>query len=115
MSLQFPTLAAADRLASATDFRLSQPATGSPWLESSVGAVVCTAGLMPLGTVAERQAMARRLVACLNACQGLELAVIEAAVRDRRRPLRALFDRRHRAPVATPVQANPFLSGLATA
>lgn len=110
-----PTLAAADRLASATYIRLTQCATGAPWIEASIGPLMSTAGLMPLGTAHERQALARRIVACLQVCQGLDIETIEAAVRDRQRPIGALFDRRQRTGVRAAAPVTPSLGRLATA
>lgn len=109
-----PTLAAADRLAGATYIRLSQGTSGAPWIEASVGPLLSTAGLMPLGTPQERQALARRIVACLQVCQGLDIDTIEAAVRDRQRPVGALFDRRQRPALRGPA-ATPAAAALLTA
>jgi hypothetical protein len=103
------TLAAADRLACATFIRLTQGPSGAPWIEASVGPLLSTAGLMPLGSLAERQALARRIVACLQVCQGLSTEAIEAAARDHRRPVPSLYDRRQRAVLP------PSLARLATA
>lgn len=110
-----PTLAAADRLASATYIRLTQGATGAPWIEASIGPLMSTAGLLPLGSAIERQALARRIVACLQVCQGVDVETIEAAVRDRQRPIGALFDRRQRAGVHRTAPSAPSFGRLATA
>lgn len=109
-----PTLSAADRIADAAYIRLSQGATGAPWIESSIGPLLSTAGLMPLGSLLERHALARRLVACLQVCQGLDVETIEAAVRDRQRPIGVLFDRRLRASVRSLAPVAPAPRGLVT-
>lgn len=110
-----PTIAAADRLANATYIRITQGTSGAPWIEASIGPLMSTAGLMPLGSPLERQALARRIVACLQACQGLDIETIEAAVRDRQRPIGALFDRRQRSAVRGVAPVSPSLGQLATA
>jgi len=114
-ALTNPTLAAADRLAGASYIRLSQGATGGPWVEASIGPLLSTAGLMPLGSLLDRQALARRIVACLQVCQGVPIETIEAAVRDRQRPVGALFDRRQRAPLVGVSPLTTASDGLITA